>query len=340
MKLGLLGFSGNSVKSRTDTLGVYRPESNRHIQIYNGKTRFYQFWGQKQVIDSTNLKSATGLTFKPDGTQVYILADGDNTIYQYNLPVPWDITSISSITPSSSAELDSYLRTRTSNNYSLTQPTGVAFSSDGSLMTIVDNFDRKIVQFTLSIPWTVSSRTFTNTTTDNDRTLWILPSCNSVRDVSFSNDGSKLFALVTNTSNVMSISQFSLNSGATAFNIGTKGSQNYTIINLLTISSLDTTMRGMDFNNSGSKLFLSGLTNGQIYDLDLTSPFLWDESNPVTYDNGSFLYDGAIAGREGAPEAIFINKEGNNMDLYVIGGTNVFGASRQNIIYQYKLIQK
>jgi hypothetical protein len=340
MKLGLLGFSGNSVKSRTDTLGVYRPESNRHIQIYNGKTRFYQFWGQKQVINSSTLKSITGLTFKPDGTQVYILADGDNSIYQYNLPTPWDITSISSITPTSSAELSNYLYSRTGAIYTLTQTTGVAFSSDGSLMTIVDNNDRKIVQFTLSTPWTVSSRTFTNTTTDNDRTLWYLPSCNSVRDVSFSNDGSKLFALVTNTSDVMSISQFTLNSGATAFNIGTKGSPNYTILNLLNISNLDTTMRGMCFNNSGSKLYLCGLTKAQIYGLDLTSPFLWDESNPVNYDNGSFLYDGLIAGREGTPEAVFINTESNNMDLYVVGADNRLGVSRYNIIYQYKLIQK
>ena len=97
MKLGLLGFSGDSVKSRTDNLGIYRPESNRHIQgSNNGKIRTYQFYGQFQTlthISSTTLQSITGLSFKPDGTYVYVLSDGTNTVHQYTLTTPWDITT-------------------------------------------------------------------------------------------------------------------------------------------------------------------------------------------------------------------------------------------------------
>jgi len=340
MKLGLLGFSGDSVKSRTTNLGIYRAESTNHIQRYNSYARFYQYYGEKQVIDSSTLKSITGLSFKPDGTQVYILADGDNSIYQYNLPTPWDITSISSITPTSSAELSGYLVSRTGNNYNLTSPTGVAFSSDGSLMHVVDNWDRKLVQFTLTTPWTVSSRTFTNTTTDNDRPLWYIPSVNSVRDVCFSSDGTRLFTLVTDTSNNAGLRSYHLNSGATPFDIGTKGSFNYTFYETLSLNSIDNSMRGVAFNNSGLMLFLCGLTNAQTYNLRLTSPYLFDTENPVFYDVGNFLYDGYISGREGAPEAVFINTESNNMDLYVVGTESRFGASKQNIIYQYKLIQK
>lgn len=340
MKLGLLGFSGDTVKSRTNNLGIYRAESNNHIQRYNSYARFYQYYGEKQVISNSTLKSITGLSFKPDGTQVYITADGDNSIYQYNLPTPWDITSISSITPTSSAELSSYLVSRTGNSYNLTAPTGVAFSSDGSLMHVVDNYDRKIVQFTLTTPWTVSSRTFTNTTTDNDRPLWYIPSVNSVRDVCFSSNGTRLFTLNTNTNNKAVVTSFNLNSGATPFNIGTKGSPNYTIDLQLPLDTIDNSMRGMAFNNGGSMLFLCGLTSAQTYNLSFTSPYFYDTENPVNYESGNFLYDGYIAGREGAPEAVFINTESNNMDLYVVGTESRFGATKQNIIYQYKLIQK
>lgn len=335
MKLGLLGFFGNNVRSRTDNLGIYRPESNRHIQSYNGKSRFYQFWGQKQVISSSTLKTITGLTFKTDGTEVYILSDGDNTIYQYNLPIPWDITSIPSITPTSSAELDSYLRTRTGNSYSLTVPTGVSISSDGSLMTIVDNYDRKIVQFTLSTPWDVSSRTFTNTTIDANRTLWLIPNCDLVSDICFSSTGNRLFTLVENTSNVMSVYQFNINNSSLLFDIGTKGSPNYTYSSpSLDVSGLDTSMRGIAFNNDGTKFYLSGLQNGRIYDLSTRIPFSWSVDYPVNYDEGDYLYDGFISGREGSPQAVAINTEANSMDLYVVG------TSTQNIIYQYKLIQR
>lgn len=338
MKLGLLGFSGDSIKSRTDNLGIYRAESNRHIQDSNGKIRLYQFYGQFQTlthISSTTVQTITGLTFKPDGTYVYVLSDGQNTVYQYTLSTPWDISTSSSLT--ASRELDSYLRSRTGNSYSLTVPTGISFSSDGTKMHIVDNFDRKIVQFSLSTPWLVNTATFTNTTTDNDRPLWNLTSTNSVRDLCFSSDGSSLFTLNTNTSNVMSVYRYSLNSGATAFDIGTKGSPNYTVTEGINISGIDSAMRGLTFDTNGKKLYTCGLTDARTYELNLTTPFLF--SPGVNFDGRDIFYDGLLSGREGSPEAIYMNTTGNNSDFYIVGSSNAF-SGKVNIIYQYKLIQK
>lgn len=338
MKLGLLGFSGDSIKSRTDNLGIYRAESNRHIQDFNGKIRLYQFYGQFQTlthISSTTVQSITGLTFKPDGTYVYVLADATNTVYQYTLSTPWDITTGSSLT--ASRELDSYLRSRTGNSYSLTGPTGITFSSDGTKMHITDTWDRKIVQFSLSNPWMVDSATFTNTTVDNDRPLWYLTSTNSVTDICFSHDGASLFTLNTNTSEVMVVSRYSLNSGATPFDIGTKGTPNYTYAEGINISSFDSSMRGISFNSNGTKLYTCGLTDARTYEFNLTTPFLF--SPGVNFDVKDIFYDGFIAGREGAPQAIYMNVTGNNSDFYVIGSSNAF-SGRVNIIYQYKLVQK
>jgi len=337
MKLGLLGFSGDSVKSRTDNLGIYRPESNRHIQgSNNGKIRTYQFYGQRQFWDSFNLLSITGLTFKPDGTYVYVLSDANNTVYQQTITTPWDIT-IGNPPLTAVRELNTYLVSRTGNSYNLTAPMGITFSPDGTKMHVADNWDRKIVQFSLSNPWMVDSATFTNTTVDNDRPIFYPSSINTIRDLCFSSDGTSLFTLSTNSQNIMSVFRYSLNSGATPFDIGTKGTPNYTFIEGINISSFDSSMRGISFNSNGTKLYTCGLTEARIYEFNLAESFLF--SPGVTFNDNDIFYDGYLAGREGAPEAIYMNTTGNNSDFYVVGASNFF-SGKVNIIYQYKMIQK
>lgn len=341
MKLGLLGFSGDNVKSRTNNLGIYRPESNRHIQSSNtGKIRTYQFYGQFQTlthISSTTLQSITGLFFKPDGTYVYVLSDATNTVYQYTLSTPWDITTGSSLT--ASKELDSYLRSRTGNSYSLTAPTGITFSPDGTKMQVADNWDSKIVEFSLDNPWMVDSATFTNTTVDTDRPIWYLSSHSSVRDICFSPSGFSVFTLgahVQSPYNLVVI-RYYLRDLGTKFTIGTKMSPSYFFDNSLNLNSFDPNMRGLTFNSNGTKLYTCGLTEARTYEFKLNTPFVFIDG--VTYNTEDIFYDGLLAGREGAPEAIYMNTTGNNSDFYVVGSSNYF-SGRVNIIYQYKMIQK
>ena len=125
------------------------------------------------VSDQTTF--AQGVYFKSDGTKMYIVAsDSPESVYQYSLSTPWDITTASY--DNVSYDLSAI---------GLTLPYGISFSTDGTKMYIAHK--TKIWQFNLSTPWdisTVSSYTDSGT----------LPRLGSPSTgVAFSTDGTKMF---------------------------------------------------------------------------------------------------------------------------------------------------
>jgi len=92
--------------------------------------------------------SARGMTVKPDGTKMYIL-DGDAMVYVYNLSSPWilDTASYSGISfDAITAELD--------------VATDIGFGEYGYRMFILDALDKKLLQYNLSVPWDVTTATY------------------------------------------------------------------------------------------------------------------------------------------------------------------------------------
>lgn len=345
MKLGLLGFSGTSISSRTNNLGIYRPESNRHIQDFNGNAKTYQYVGKFPLsFSGADESSVRGLTFGSNGTYVYVMGDSFNTVYQYTLNIPWDITSYSSVNPTASKELSNYLVSRSGNIFNLTMGQGISFNLDGSKMHVVDNNDNKIVQFSLGTNWMVNTATFPTSSPWPITYTYNLGSGETFGnrddyDLCFSSDGTLLFVLGRNSNTgVTSVYKYTLNNFATPFDIGTTTSNssstspNYTYSSKLSVNSLDASMRGISFNDSGSKCYVCGITNAWIHELNLSSPYTFQNSGGIVLNIGNVFYDGSITGGEGAPEAVFINTQDNNSDLYVVGV--------KETIYQYKMILK
>lgn len=344
MKLGLLGFSGTNISSRTNNLGIYRPESNRHTQDFNGNAKTYQYVGKFPLSFSEATEtSITGLTFGSNGTYVYVMGNGTDTVYQYTLNIPWDITSYSSVNPTASRELTSYLVSRSGNLFNLISGQGISFNSDGSKMHVIDNYDNKIVQFSLGTNWMVNTATFPTSSPWPITYTYNLGSGETAGrrddyDLCFSPDGTLLF-LIGRSSSVTSVYKYTLNSGATPFDIGTttasdsSTSPNYTYSSKSSVNGVDPNMRGISFNDSGSKCYLCGLTNSWTHEINLSSPYTFASSYALGNLNiGNILYDGNITGGEGAPEAVFINTQNNNSDLYIVGVNET--------IYQYKMILK
>ena len=79
-----------------------------------------------------------GLAFSADGTKAYILGGTNDTIYQYTLSTPWDIST------------GSYASKSLSVTAQETGPRGLAFSSDGTKAYIVGANNDTIYQYTLS----------------------------------------------------------------------------------------------------------------------------------------------------------------------------------------------
>ena len=107
-----------------------------------------------------------GIFFKPDGTVLYISAYS-SYIHQFDLAVPWDISSIS---------------LRNSTTISLGNQ-GITFTPDGTYMFICGSLYDGIKRYNLTTPWDVTTYVFTS-----QKVLTA-----GINDIHFSPDGLHLY---------------------------------------------------------------------------------------------------------------------------------------------------
>jgi sugar lactone lactonase YvrE len=95
-----------------------------------------------------------GLSFKPDGTRMYVTCGAKSTqVQEYALSTPWQVNTatFSSNTPtwySSTGQIGA-------------NPWGATFKPDGTIMYLVFSNGDKVAQFALSVPWSVNTASFT-----------------------------------------------------------------------------------------------------------------------------------------------------------------------------------
>ena len=168
--------------------------------------------------------SATGITFKPDGTKMYITGIGADKILQYNLTTAFDITSaaLEKSVDISGAE---------------SKPEDVKFNSDGTVIFILGTGGNGIDRWSLSTPYDIGSITAADTTFTSIG--------GDPRGLAFNNDGTKMFVLnQTNTR----VEEYNL---STPYNPDTK-----TLTNTLTNATSSNFHQGLGFNADGSKMFV------------------------------------------------------------------------------------
>jgi hypothetical protein len=104
----------------------------------------------------------TGLAFKSDGTKMYLFNSSSYAIRTYSLSTPWDLSTL----PASWASYDSQ---QSLGGTFDTNPAGLNFSADGSMMYVAGDTNQSMFKWTLSTPWdvtTVGSSTSRNVGTD------------------------------------------------------------------------------------------------------------------------------------------------------------------------------
>ena len=168
--------------------------------------------------------SATGITFKPDGTKMYITGASADKISQYNLTRAFDITS---------ATLEKSVAIGARED----KPEDVKFNSDGTVIFILGTGGNGIDRWSLSTPYDIGSIT----AADSDHT----EIGGDPRGLAFNNDGTKMFVLnQTNTR----VEEYNL---STPYNPDTK-----TLTNTLTNATSSNFHQGLGFNADGSKMFV------------------------------------------------------------------------------------
>ena len=88
-----------------------------------------------------------GLAFKSDGTKMYVVGKGSDTVYQYSLTA-WDLSTASYDSVSFSVLTEE------------ANPTSLAFKSDGTKMYVVGISGDKVFQYSLSTAWNISTASY------------------------------------------------------------------------------------------------------------------------------------------------------------------------------------
>jgi DNA-binding beta-propeller fold protein YncE len=174
------------------------------------------------------------ITFKPDGTKMYIGGEVGGDVIQYDLSVAWDISSA----------------TYTQNFVIAPQPDrihGLVFKSDGLKMYVLDDEVNEVQEYTLSTAWDISTASYDQNFSTNAQDT-------SSQGLFFKGDGTKMYTVARTNDNVY---EYAL---STAWDISTAS---YT--DNLFVGSRDTSPSDLYIKPDGSQLYVVGSGNANVY---------------------------------------------------------------------------
>jgi len=277
-------------------------------------------YASKSLLVSGQEIIPIGIAFSSDGTKCYIVGNANNTVYQYTLSTPWDISTGTYASKSMSVAAQD------------TGPRGLALSSDGTKVYVLGEINNTIFQYILSTPWDISTGSYSS------KSLLVSAQENAVKGLAFSFDGLRFYILGTTN---QSIFQYSLGliyeltgtvkdpsgaaiANADVFIVQSSAGEVTTITydNIaLEIAAQESSVEGVDFSADGTKCYIVGTINTAVYQYDLSTA--WDIST-ATYAAKSM----SVAAQNSTPEDLRFSSDGTK--CYIMGAVG-------NTVYQYTL---
>jgi len=268
-------LANESVSIATNkTPAVFIKDNNLTSWDYSGKS----------ISISAQELTATGIFFKSDGTEMYIIGTTGDDVNQYTLSTAWDVTTATF--------------TRVSATVGETNPSGVFFKPDGTVMYITGTTNDTVREFSVSTAWDVSTITFV-------RDFSVGAQDTGPNDLWFKPDGTKMYFVGSTNDRVY---EYNL---STAWNVSTA-----VFLQFFSVGSQDTTPASVNFNSDGTRMYVLGATGLDINRYSLSTP--WDISTAVFFNN---FY---IGFQETAPNGLFINLDAGFVYVVGLTGDTVF----------------
>jgi len=237
------------------------------------------------VYSGSDHSKPTGLWFKPDGTEFYVIGEQSDTVTQWSMSTAnaWDITNASH-----------------TNTYDISgqesTPTGIAFSSDGTKMYICGVSGVDTNQYTLSTAWDISGTvTHNGTHSESSRD-------NAPYDITFGDNGMKFYIIGNQNRKIY---QYALGS---AYHI-TSGVSYTTEYNG---SSTWGNATDVAFNSDGTRFFVTDQTNDKIFEYALSTAWF--------VNSASLTRNSSYSSKDNEPHGIQIGN--SNANLFLLGWQN------------------
>lgn len=219
--------------------------------------------GSTYATTQGNSAGAIGLFVKPDGTKMYHSDYVTGEVYQHSLSTAWDLSTASYDGSSSDLNLS---------GQSISYPNGIFFKSDGSRLYVAATTTNYIHEYALSTAWDLSSASYSQRSSSFSSQT----SNSGPHTLAFKSDGTKLYISQTSSRIVY---QYTLNTPwDTTTSVYDSVSFSYT--------SFAPGSTYIYFKSDGTKLYLNGSNNRDLYEVDLSTA--WDLStasyNSVSHD--------------------------------------------------------
>lgn len=249
----------------------------------------------------------SSVAFSSDGSKMYIVDPIVDTLTMYTLSNPWQVASAEYTN-----ELN-LLAAPVANG--VTYPLSIRFNRNGKRLFILsstggDGSDR-VYMYDLSVAWDITASSISFTPGDS---FYLGSQGAEPSSIAFSNDGHYMFTAETQTDSAYMYYM------STAWDVTTAS---YTPGDTFDLSSQDTNPAGIGFNFYGTKMYILGNQNEDIFEYTLTSPF---DITPASCSYSGNSYD--ITYDDNLPYDIFVPKNGEF--IYVMG-------NRNDTVYRYEM---
>jgi DNA-binding beta-propeller fold protein YncE len=257
--------------------------------------------------------SGGGMAFNNDGTKLYLIGEQNNLIHEYTLSTAYDIStsSYNSVTfdPSILSAID------------------IKWKPDGTKVYIMD-YDSSvrgtIYTFNVSTAWDITtassaSETFRGNAQDS-----------SLVKFAFKTDGTRLYKLGRQGNRIHAYDL------STAWDVSSASyaSEELPMGNVVANSTVGTSMNGLAFNSSGTKVFVAvyhstNTSNNRIYEIDLSTA--WD----IGIDNnGNGNYAGVYLNTDRVVNVLF---NGDGSQVYAMNAAtdtiSSYSSGTASIVY-------
>ena len=242
-------------------------------------------------VDSKGVtqKLAHGITFKPDGTKMFVVGLSQNKIFEFDLSTAFDISTA----------------TKSSNEYlhvsEQIDARDIKFNSDGTKLFLVGTDDKEINEYNLSTAYDTSTSVHQNIYFNGDGLDFVA--------IAFNTNGTKLF--IYDKTGDDSIKQYSLGSPFDLSNAVLQ--KQYRGTSSKTLREINGTPQGFAFSSDGSKMYVTGTGTQKIKEFTLSTPF--DLSNVTLESSG---YD--LSGQIDEPAGIAFSDDG--LKLFILDSKN------------------
>jgi sugar lactone lactonase YvrE len=341
-------FDASSEDSAVTDL-IFKPDGTKMYVVGRTNDNVYQYslstawdvstasYDSKSVSVASQETTPEGVTFKSDGTSLYVVGRVNDDIFQYDMTTAWDVSTASYASKSVSlATGDPYALFMNPNDdqiyysdntdfiyeYNLStvgdistaslnssfsvssqsgSPRGFTFKPDGSKMYVLDYFNNTVFQYTTpaaGVSWTNPDLTIAS----QDATLDVSAQGTTHSGLNFNSDGTKMYATDASSNSVY---QYDL----TAWDLSTAS---YNSVSF-SVASQETQISDVTFNTDGSKMYIVGTGSDSVHQYSLSTNY---DISTASYDNVSLN----VLSQEASAEALVFKPDGSK--LYVAGVVN------------------